>query len=189
MLALVGFVLGNSIGIKNGAIALIPLVILFIVYSLMSSHDGFKTFYILLWAPTILVACLLGLTSGYSLQIGNKLHSAALIAPVVLCWASFTLIEMQKVNDLPLVREFVKNSKDVSLALGNIKSVEEHPNTYLKQSQSLPDIYALTVYGTNEKKVIAVVEITRSLGKPTFKMACVVTHTDSFDIGRPCQLN
>ena len=189
IIALIGFAFGISLGLKKGAIALVPLFFVFVAYLLIFSQNGFQIAYIILFAPSVLLVCLLGLASGYSLKIGNRLHSIAFIVPVVLYWAGVTLIDRQKVNDLPLVREFVKNNKEVSLALGEIKSVEEHPNIYLKQSQSLPDIYALTVYGADEKKVIAVVDITRFLGKPTFKLACVVTHTESFHIGRPCQLN
>ncbi|MDI1298343.1 hypothetical protein [Methylotenera sp.] len=189
IIALIGFGLGISIGIKKGVIALTPLIILFITYLLTSSNDVLLNALIIFVAPTILLASLLGLASGYSLKTGNKLLSIAWITPVILCWASLTLIEKQKVDDLPKVTEFIKNSKEVSLVLGEIKSIEEHPPIIISQSKSLPDIFALTVYGANEKKVIAVVDVSRPLWAPTFKMACIVTHTENFDIFHPCQLN
>ena len=189
IIALIGFGFGLSLGVKKGGIALAPLVILFVIYLLTSSNDVLLKALIIFVAPTMLLASLLGLASGHSLKAGKKFISIAWMMPVILCWASLTLTEKRKVDDLPEVTEFIKNSKDVSLALGEIKSIEEHPPIIISQSKSLPDIYALTVYGTNEKKVIAVVDVSRPLWTPTFKIACIVSHTENFDIFHPCQLN
>ncbi len=164
---------GWRFGVRKGIAASAITVLVFSIIAIFFS--GLWVIPIAVSLPYLLIASVLGATSGTKLREGKKLIALALFIPLLVYWAGLITIEIKKEHELQLVVEFIKSNKEINLITGEGMAVQT-PGGWTKSKNPFPFRYEAFFGSTKTPKgFYAFVDVTRTWwgGSPTFSLACV----------------
>lgn len=171
-IAVVAAIASSFLGMARALWLLLAIAILVGVAAFMSSANDFQAFLMItsFGFPLIAGSAALGIASGLNIRKRKFFIAVLCLLPFpYFLWSTYHS-EVKKKNEEQLALEFITHNQQVSKLIGG--PVEVFPALSTRYPDADKGRYEYSIKG---KKLYAIVNVSRSSGKPVFSLACVTT--------------